>query len=216
MPLKKLFTSPRARFFWLNIAAMIVVVIVLIFATLKGMDVYTHHGHSVLIPDVRGLSTEDAATMFEARGLKFAVSDSSYVKTLSPGAIIDCTPEPGRKVKEGRTIYLTVNTLSVPLYPIPDVADNSSLRQAEARLLSAGFRLLDPEPVPGEKDWVYGVKYHDRLLDEHARVPMGATLVIVVGNGEDELPTDSLSAEQADSLKRARIAAGIEAEDPWF
>lgn len=195
---------------------MVVVLIVLIALAIHGLSVYTRHGRAVLIPDVRGMEPSAAAPVFEARGLNYVVADSTYVKTMAPGVIIDYTPAAGRKVKEGRTIYLTVNTRQVPLYPLPDVADNSSLRQAEARLLSAGFRLLEPELVPGEKDWVYGVKYRDRLLGPDDRVPMGAQLVIVVGSGDDELPTDSLSAEQADSLKRARIAAGAGAEDPWF
>ena len=40
------------------------------------------------------------------------------------------------RVKEGRIIYLTINAINIPLQAVPDVADNSSLRQAEARILA--------------------------------------------------------------------------------
>ena len=56
-------------------------------------------------------------------------------------------------------VYLTINALDIPLQEVPDVADNSSVRQAEARLLAAGFRLTNNDSIPGEKDWVYAVKY---------------------------------------------------------
>ena len=102
--------------------------------------------------------------MFRNRGLVCIVSDSSYVKTLPAGCILEYNPAAGQKVKEGRTIYLTINTIEVPLHIVPDVADNSSLRQAEARILASGFKLAEIQYIPGEKDWVYGVKYKGRQL----------------------------------------------------
>ena len=84
-------------------------------------------------------------------------------------------------MKEGRTVYLTVNTLDVPLRAIPDVADNSSLRQAQAKLLNAGFKLNQIQLVNGEKDWVYGVKYQGRQLAAGEKIPLGASLTLMVG-----------------------------------
>mgnify|MGYP002247937926 CR=1 FL=1 len=58
--------------------------------------------------------------MFRNRGLVCIVSDSSYVKTLPAGCILEYNPAAGQKVKEGRTIYLTINTIEVPLHIVPD------------------------------------------------------------------------------------------------
>ena len=110
----------------------------------------------------------EAEKMFRNQSLNFVVSDSTYVEDLPAGSIVDYTPSAGQKVKEGRTIYLTINTLDIPLQVIPDVADNSSVRQAEARLLASGFKLDEVQYVPGEQDWVYGVKYHDANGDVQA------------------------------------------------
>ena len=98
------------------------------------------------------------------------------------------------RVKEGRTVYLTINTLNIPLQEVPDVADNSSVRQAEARLLAAGFKLTGNDSIPGEKDWVYAVKYRGDSLAIGAKVPIGATLTLVIGNGEP-VPVDSLGVD---------------------
>ncbi len=76
---------------------------------------------------------------------------------------MDYNPAAGQKVKEGRIIYLTINAINIPLQAVPDVADNSSLRQAEARILASGFKLNDIE-YGQAKDWVYGVKYQDRVM----------------------------------------------------
>ena len=121
--------------------------------------------------------------MFRNRGLVCIVSDSSYVKTLPAGCILEYNPAAGQKVKEGRTIYLTINTIEVPLHIVPDVADNSSLRQAEARILASGFKLAEIQYIPGEKDWVYGVKYKGRQLSIGEKVPTGAVLTLMVGDG---------------------------------
>ena len=171
MTIKEFFSFKTNKFFWLNIVAMIVVVVVMIFGVLKWMDVYTHHGETVVVPDVKGMTTEEAAKMFRNRGLVAVISDTKYVKDKAAGIILELKPGAGEKVKEGRTVYLTVNTLDVPLRVIPDVADNSSLRQAQAKLLSAGFKLNEVQLVNGEKDWVYGVKYQGRQLTAGEKIP---------------------------------------------
>ena len=165
-----------------------------------------------MVPDVKGLSLAEAQTMFADRGLNCVVADSSYVKNLPAGCILDYSPTAGQRVKEGRMVYLTINALDIPLQEVPDVADNSSVRQAEARLLAAGFRLTNNDSIPGEKDWVYAVKYRGNSLEIGAKVPMGAILTLVIGNGE-EAPADSL---QVDSLDVPQVQGEVLEEEDWF
>ena len=75
-----------------------------------------------MVPDVKGMSVSEAEKMFRDQGLTYVVSDSNYVKNKPSGIILDLNPSVGQKVKEGRTIYLTINTLSTPLCVVPDVA----------------------------------------------------------------------------------------------
>ena len=121
MTIKDFFSFRQNRFFWANILAMAVVVVGLLFGVLKGLDIYTRHGEAVIVPDVKGMGVEEAEKMFRNRGLVCIVSDSSYVKTLPAGCILEYNPAAGQKVKEGRTIYLTINTIEVPLHIVPGV-----------------------------------------------------------------------------------------------
>ena len=137
---------------------------------------------------------------------------------MPAGCILDYNPAAGHKVKEGRIIYLTINSLNIPLQSVPDVADNSSLRQAEARLLAVGFKLAEIQYVPGEKDWVYGVKYKDRQLTTGEKVPVGAALTLMVGGG-GELPqeTDSLETESTGTDTKPVTSSDKSATDEsWF
>ena len=127
MTIKEFFSFKTNKFFWVNIIAMIVVVVVMIFGVLKWLDIHTHHGETVAVPDVKGMTVDEAAKMFRNHGLVYVISDTKYVKDKAAGIILELKPGVGEKVKEGRTVYLTVNTLDVPLRAIPDVADNSSL-----------------------------------------------------------------------------------------
>ena len=216
MTLKEFFSFRTNRFFWLNILAMPVVLILLVFATLRWLDSYTHHGEAVVVPDVKHKPLSEAQKILSAQGLQSVVADSTYVKTLPPGCVLEYNPSMNQKVKLGRTIYLTVNTTNVPLVDLPDVADNSSLREAEARLLAAGFKLMPNDTVPGDKDWAYGVKFEGRVLGLKEKVPQGAFLTIVVGDGlvstevfRDTLATDSVSESQ-------EVKESGAADESWF
>ena len=217
MTIKEFFSFKTNKYFWVNILVMIVAVVLIVFGVMKWLDVYTRHGEAVVVPDVKGMTVDEASKMFRNHGLVCVVSDSNYVKNMAAGIVLDVNPGIGQKVKEGRTIYLTINTLSIPLRAVPDVADNSSLRQAEARILASGFKLNDIQYVPGEKDWVYGVKYRERMLAIGDKVPMGATLTLMVGDGNREvLEGDSLSADESMGNPDEAVSEGSAADESWF
>ena len=154
MTIKEFFSFRQNKYFWINILAMIAVVVLLMFGTLKGIDIYTHHGEAVVVPDVKGMTVAEAGAVFDSRGLACIVSDSTYVKDKTAGCILDYNPAAGQKVKEGRIIYLTINAINIPLQVVPDVADNSSLRQAEARILASGFKLNDTQSFSPGTYWM--------------------------------------------------------------
>ena len=139
------------------------------------------------------LPLKQAENELSKKNLKVVVVDSNYVKGMPAGSILEQKPTGGSKVKIGRSIYLTINTGEVPKVAIPDIIDNSSFRQAEARLRALGFKLTEPEYIEGEKDWIYGVKYNGKELLSGEKVPREAVLTLCVG--DDELETDSLKTD---------------------
>ena len=193
--LKDFFSFKKNRAFWLNLIAMPIVVLAIIFEVLHWLDDYTHHGQSIIVPNVKGLPFKQAEAEFNKKNLKAVVIDSNFVKGMPAGAVLEQKPSSGAKVKTGRTVYLTINTAEMPRVAIPDIIDNSSYRQAEARLRALGFKLTAPEIISGEKDWVYAVKYMEKELTNGEKIPRESVLTLVIGNDEikaDSLNTDSL------------------------
>ena len=170
-------------YLWANLAAMALVVILLCLGVKFGIDLYTHHGEEIAVPNVRHKVFSDASSVLEDVGLKVMVKDTGYVKTLPPDCILEQTPAPGEKVKSGRIVYVTINSPHTPTLTLPDVIDNSSLREAMAKLTSMGFKLGAPEYVAGEKDWVYGITVRGRHVVAGDKISVEETLVIQVGNG---------------------------------
>ena len=191
--LKDFFSFKKNRAFWLNLIAMPAVVIAIIFGVLHWLDDYTHHGQSIIVPNVKGLPLQQAEAEFNKKNLKTVVIDSNFVKGMPAGAVLEQKPTSGAKVKTGRTVYLTINTAEMPKVAIPDIIDNSSYRQAEARLRALGFKLTAPEIISGEKDWVYAVKYLEKELTNGEKIPRESVLTLIIG--DDEMKADSLSTD---------------------
>ena len=183
MSAKKFFKKLCSRFLLLNLLAMAVVVVLLCLGVGFGLDLYTHHGEGIVVPELKGVRFDKAYITLQEKGLNIVVSDSGYNKAMPADCILAQTPGHGQKVKEGHTIYVTVNSPSSPTFAIPDIVDNSSLREAEAKLTAMGFRLQPAQRVTGEKDWVYGILCRGRRISNGDRVPIDYPLTLMVGSG---------------------------------
>ena len=170
MDSKEFLNKFKSSFLWANLLAMALVVIVCVMGVKFGLDTYTHHGEAISIPDVRRRSFDDAERILKGLGFNVVVVDTGYVKTLPPDAVLELSPEVGQKVKTGRTIYLTINASNSPVLSLPDVIDNCSFREAQAKLTAMGFLIGEPQYITGEKDWVYGVKCNGKSLAAGDRV----------------------------------------------
>lgn len=192
MKTKEFFGKFMSGYLLGNLLAMVVVIVLLCFGVKYGLDWYTHHGQGIVVPKVEGMTYMKACALVEQNGLRIMVTDSGYNKRLPANCILAQSPGEGTKVKEGHTIYVTVNSPSSPSFAIPDVVDNSSLREAEAKLMAIGFKLLPPKYVPGEKDWVYGIVSHGRRVSTGDMVSIDSPLTLMVGSGMYDEENDNI------------------------
>ena len=102
---------------------------------------------------------------------------------MPAGCVVLQQPVAGSQVKGGRIIYVTINSLTLPRVAIPDLIDNSSYREAQAKLLALDFVVLPPKLVEGEKDWVYGIQCDGRSLRSGDMVAKESHLTLLIGNG---------------------------------
>ena len=197
-------------FVW-NFLLMIVVGCALIYGTLAWLDHYTRHNEAVIVPDVKGLSMNEAKSFFDNTGLRYNVIDSVFSNDVNPGAIVEVVPEPGSKVKEGRIVFVTINALTAQMAIIPEVAD-LSFRQAYALLRSLGFKNIEVKFVPGDyKDLAVGVERNAQMINRGERVPLVSTLTLIISNGEKEI--DSLSLDSLNVMPVESLNSDLE---EWF
>lgn len=173
----------NSKYVWGNLALMLLVIIVLVVGVSFGSDIYTHHGETIKVPDIRNKKYADAERLLDDYGLQIVVTDTGYNRQLPPDCILQQTPVGGSLVKSGRIIYVTINASEKPTLTLPDIIDNSSEREAMAKLRILGFKIGATQYVPGEKGWVYGVMCRGRRLVAGDRVPIDAMIVLMVGNG---------------------------------
>lgn len=166
-----------------HLLAMAFVIVALALGVKFGLEIYTHHGEGIKVPDLSKMPFERALQLLESDGLLIQVSDSGYNKKLPADCILAQTPGAGTAVKQGHVVYVTVNSPSSPSFAIPDLVDNSSYREAEAKLMALGFKLLPPQYVVGEKDWVYGIMSRGRRISTGDMVSISTPLTLLVGNG---------------------------------
>ncbi len=124
----------------LNLGLALVASLLALWLIFLGLNFYTRHNEHVDVPNVKGEKIETAIEKIESAGLRYEIFDSVYSDDFKKDAITEQDPDPGSKVKPGRIIYLTLNSLDVPMVKVPKLTDQS-LALTKAMIKSAGFKL---------------------------------------------------------------------------
>lgn len=181
--LKKLGTIVTSKSVWINLLIVVVLFVVLVFATLQYLKSYTDHGESVTVPTLIGMQLEEAQEFVADKSIHLFVMDSIYNPELKPGEIINQNPATGSKVKEDRRVYLTIRSYKAEEAAIPDV-EGISLRNAISKLKNAGFDVGDRIYRPYKyTNAVLHVSLDDKKVNPGMTFPKGTTFDLVVGNG---------------------------------
>jgi beta-lactam-binding protein with PASTA domain len=143
----------------------------------------TNHGEFVLVPELKGMKVEELQDFLEKHKLRFSVDDSAYTDTLPALSVLKQFPVAGSKVKKNRIVYISLNSVLPPTLPMPDLTDGS-LVNAKAVLKSNELKLgrIYYEPSPF-KNLVREFRYHGRPIAAGTRLPKGALIDLVVGDG---------------------------------
>jgi beta-lactam-binding protein with PASTA domain len=184
----------KSRTFLYTIISMVVVISISLYGLYNWLNNYTHHGESITVPDVRGLSEEKLARFIEDKHLQYKIIDSLFEDGKAPGTVIEQDPKPDSKVKENRTIYLTVNSSRPPKVKMPDLID-VSFRQAEAILQTFGLRVGQTTYKPDlAKNAVLAQLYKGRSIAAGAEIFKGSAIDLVLGDGlgNAEVPVPNL------------------------
>lgn len=143
----------------------------------------TNHGETITVPDLEGMQLEKIDEFLSRHDLRYEMNDSSYSEDYPPLTVLQQFPKPGSKVKENRKIYVTVNRVTPPTVPMPELVDRSRIN-AEVVLksneLRRGHIILEPSPF---LNLVKEMRYQGKPIEAGTRVPKGAVIDLVVGDG---------------------------------
>ena len=175
--------------FLLNLAIVIVLCAGLYFVFFASLGLLTRHSSEIKVPDVTGKDLKQALTMLEKIGFEVDI-DSSYEPEQRPFMVLSQIPDPGSTVKEGRTLFLTVNKATPPLTPMPKLSD-LSYRSAVMILKSSRLMLGDTFHRPDyAKGAVLDQLYNGVSVKQGDMVPQGSKIDLVIGTGFGNIEMD--------------------------
>ena len=125
----------KSRSFVINLVILLVIILIIFGSVSSWMSRFTHHGESISVPDLRGQKIERMESFLADKHLQYKVIDSLFDLQKNPGTILEQDPAPNSKVKEGRTIYLTVNAQHAPDVKMPNLISRDAVQCTELTLL---------------------------------------------------------------------------------
>lgn len=153
------------------------------------LRVRTHHGKEIEVPDLTNMTVAEAKYEASHDGLKVEVYDSVYVKRLGRGQVFSQNPKAGSKVKKGRRILLTINSVTPKKVQMPNLV-GYSMRQAKAELLSRGLalgKLIYVNDIATNN--VLRQLYGNRQIKAGSMIDSGSEIDLVVGLNSEENQT---------------------------
>lgn len=172
----------------------------------------THHGETIAVPKVTGMTVGKVGDFLEERSLRFVVQDSTYDPDQPPLTILQQDPAPGARVKENRKIYLTVSMRTAPLVPMPKLLD-LSLKTATITLQNLGMKLGEVSTVPDlQQNAVLKQLVNGQPVKPGARVPKNSRIDLVVGDGQgnNEFTLDNVVGQPYDEVKILLQGQGLQ------
>lgn len=131
---RELFLFLSSKIFLKNILGMIGAVALLLLVSFFWMSSYTLHGESLQVPSFLNMNIEEAIDQASNQNLKVVVNDSIWSADKPAGTVLEQSPKPLSKVKEKRTIYLTITKFQAEEKLLPTLAGNDNYNYYARRL----------------------------------------------------------------------------------
>ena len=183
---RKINANPITR----NVVLAVCAIIVFVFIVNLLLSLFTRHGQVHEVPDLSGLSVEEAVQTGKGASLRIEINDSLYVPAYPGGIILEQNPSAGAKVKSGRRVFVTINSFRQKMVEIPYVT-GYSLRQAKNNLEMAGLgidKLIYRSDLA--TNYVLEERYNGKLISSGSKLEaeVGSGVTLVVGKGTDAEP----------------------------
>lgn len=197
----------KTRTFKINAIAAVGVTVFLLLLNMLALRIYTDHGESIEVPDLKGKNSAEVSEILSKLDLRFQIRDSVYSRETPPGTVLDYYPKAGMKVKENRTIFVTMTAISQEKIAMPQLTD-ISYRQALNIIESAGLVAGAVEYKPSEfPNLVLEQKTEGRQIGVGEMIPKGSVIDLVLGS-DSHGETSQVPSLFGRNLTEAQLSLG--------
>lgn len=187
----------KSKIFFKQLAIAVVILIALVFIILQWLNFSTNHGEKIPVPDLSKMTVEKAAETLEELDLEYVVLDTLDFKPGFPAyTIVQQDPLPNTNVKDGRKVYIKLNSAGYDNVTLPDLVQKTYravLPTIKSLGLEEGERTYKPYLA---KDVVLEVWQNGKKLKAGDKIKKASKLDFVLGDGKvgyDDEENDSLS-----------------------
>ncbi len=118
-----------------NCAGIMGFIFAFVWMTTFWLKCYTDHGESLEVPDFIGMTLDEAKKKAKNRGFNLVASDSTSKPGMPAFTIFEQNPKARSRVKEDRTIYLSITKAVMDNVTLPDIAGgNDDFEQYSKKL----------------------------------------------------------------------------------
>jgi beta-lactam-binding protein with PASTA domain len=194
-----------SKAFFLSLFLMLLIAAGLIFFVISYLGNFTHHGEKLPVPNVIGKKVEDLEALITEEGFEYIINDSVFDNKKPKGIVVDQSPSPESFVKEGRTMYITINARTKKKITIKESVKDLSLRSAMSILQSYGVKVKVTNKPSTPAGVVLGLNYMGKkiipgetLIDEGDMVEL-----IVSGSSKASIYYEQFSGTLKEASNRA-------------
>ena len=199
-----------SRTFLIQLVLAVLALILLAFIVLEWLEFSTNQDQEISVPDLQSLALDEVDERLAELDLRREILVSAnYNPDYPPYTVIDQVPRAGKKVKENRKIYLTLNPSGFRKVEIPENLIRRTRRQVEPTLRSLGFEIgtITYKPDVG-KDVVLEMRHKGELVEPGMKLMKTSTIDLVLGDGSGRY-----GVEETDTTAEETIMEELESTD---
>ena len=200
----------KQKKFYIHLLIIILLSFVLLWLTIKMLNLYTRHDRVYEMPDFTGMTTSEVEKTY-GKDYHFILIDSIYSKTQTPGSIVQQDPLPNSKVKRGRNVYYIIVAKTPERTTMPNL-NNLSLRQALVLLESSGLLVKELQYVKHfARNAIREQRFNDAIIKPGTELNKGSKITLYVGLGTEErnMQLPSLYGLPANEVQHVLNMAGL-------
>jgi len=190
----------KSRVFMVQMLIAIGIIAVLAYLFMHWLTFTTDHGNEITVPDLRKLSEQQVEEKLDDLNLEYVLLDSvDFKKDFPKHSVVEQDPIAGSKVKEGRKIYIKINSSGFTTVKIPNLIEKT-YRQAVPTLKALGLEegTITYKPYLG-KDMVLEMRWNGKKLNPGDKVFKSSKIDLVLGDGKvgfDDTELDTIPATE--------------------